>query len=75
MCEILKGHRQPQVFAGELVVGAIFCNTEIRELGKSNFIALHRRIYVSVAANLVNSFLMARNRGHLSPRCGMRLSS
>ena len=36
--------RQPQVFAGELVVGAIFCNTEIRVLGKSNFNALHRRI-------------------------------
>ena len=25
---------------------AIFCNTEIRVLGKSNFIALHRRIYM-----------------------------
>ena len=42
----LKGHPQPQVFAGELVIGAIFCNTEISELGKSNFIALHHRIYM-----------------------------
>ena len=41
---LLKGHREPQVFAGEMVVGAIFCNTEIRVLGKSNFIALHLRI-------------------------------
>ena len=24
----LKGHRQPQVFAGVQAIGAIFCNTE-----------------------------------------------
>ena len=26
--KILKGHRQPQVFAGVQAIGAIFCNTE-----------------------------------------------
>ena len=55
---MLKSHRQPQVFAGELVVGAIFCNKEIRVLGKVKF---HRftspYLDVSVATNLVNSFL------------------
>ena len=55
---MLKSHRQPQVFAGELVIGAIFCNTEIRVLGKVKF---HRftspYLDVSVATNLVNSFL------------------
>ena len=38
----LKGHQQ--VFAGKPVIGAIFYNTEMRVLGKSNFIALHCHI-------------------------------
>ena len=40
----LKGHRQPQVFAGELVVGAIFRNTEIRVA--ANLVNSFLKIYI-----------------------------
>ena len=54
----LKGHRQPQVFAGVQAIGAIFCNTETSISWKVKFHRLTSSCFgCPVASNFVNIFL------------------
>ena len=58
LCHELKGHRQPQVFAGVQAIGAIFCNTETSISLKVKFHRLTSSCFgCPVASNFVNIFL------------------